>query len=271
MPGNVIKVLLIEDNLGDARLFGEYLSESDGKCFRVEHCDRLSNGLQRLRHTEIDVLLLDLSLPDSTGMDTVIRVRAEAPDVPIVVLTGLEDEQVAIQAVKHGAQDFLFKNRVDAESLVRSIRYAIQRHKIQQGIREVRKKRDTGELRAVETAPGSQAPNVEAGSFGPRVLDESYLHRLAERLSGIIAAAAGPRMAVSGTSISSQLRDFAHTMGELKAGPRDLMDVYERCLRRELAGAGEKERQAYLRAGPSVALEAMGHLASYYRCLLDDE
>ncbi len=122
-----IKILLIEDNLGDARLIHEMLSEAKSISFDFEWKDRLSKGLEHLVEGGIDVVLLDLMLPDSQGFDTFIKMQAQAPEIPIVVLTGLSDETLAIRAVRKGAQDYLVKGKVDSDMLVRAILYAIAR------------------------------------------------------------------------------------------------------------------------------------------------
>ncbi len=123
----MIRVLLIEDNSGDARLIKELLAEAKGGQFRVQHAGRLSEGLDRLGGGGIDAVLLDLSLPDSVGLDSLDRLRAHVSHIPIVVLTGLEDEELASRAVRQGAQDYLSKGRIDADLLSRSLRYAIDR------------------------------------------------------------------------------------------------------------------------------------------------
>ncbi len=129
MDQSTIRVLLIEDNLGDARLIREALADVRSASFEVTWADRLSLGLKYLTDGGIDIVLLDLSLPDSHGMETFIRAHAEAPNVPIVVLTGLDDELLAVEAAQKGAQDYLSKAyvQVDSTFLVRSIRYAIER------------------------------------------------------------------------------------------------------------------------------------------------
>jgi CheY-like chemotaxis protein len=124
-----MKVLLIEDNPGDARLIQEMVSEADGAEFDLEHVDRLSTGLERLSVKDVDVVLLDLELPDSSGFDTFTSVQAQVPEVAIVVLTGLEDKTVVNNALQAGAQDYLSKNQLDSNLLMRSMRYAIERKK----------------------------------------------------------------------------------------------------------------------------------------------
>ena len=136
MEGEKIRILLIEDNPGDARLLRELLAAKDGASFDLEHEDRLSTALARLAQDDIDVILLDLSLPDSHGLDGLNKICAQAPKVPIVVLSGLSDEAVAIKAVQEGAQDYLVKGSVDSDSLVRSLHYAIERQHLRVALRE---------------------------------------------------------------------------------------------------------------------------------------
>ena len=123
----IIKVLLVEDSRGDARLIQEYLTEVEGLHFEVENADRLATGVARLGREGIDVILLDLSLPDSRGLDTFLQFHAAAPGVPIVVLTGFNDEVLAVNAVQAGAEDYLVKGHVNSNLLARSLRYAIER------------------------------------------------------------------------------------------------------------------------------------------------
>jgi PAS domain S-box-containing protein len=124
-----IKVLLVEDNPGDARLILELLSEVPSVTFAVQRVDRLEGVLASLRDAPVDVVLLDLTLPDSEGHGTFAAVSALAPDVPIIVLTGLGDDSLAARVVQEGAQDFLVKGQVDGPVLSRAIRYAIERQR----------------------------------------------------------------------------------------------------------------------------------------------
>ncbi len=132
MSSAPIKVLLVEDDLGDADLICELLEFVDSTSFQVTQSRRLQEALQYLGKEPFDLVLLDLSLPDSHGLTTVSQVSAQAPKVPIVVLSGLEDESAAIEAVQKGAQDYLVKGQVESDLLVRAIRYAIERSKIRQ-------------------------------------------------------------------------------------------------------------------------------------------
>jgi len=123
--------LLIEDNEDDALIIREMLSRAKGDRFDLEWSNRLSTGLERLAEGGIDVVLLDLGLPDSQGLRTLSKVNAQAPEVPAVVMTGLADETLAVEAVRVGAQDYLTKGQVDGNLLARSLRHAIERHRMQ--------------------------------------------------------------------------------------------------------------------------------------------
>jgi phosphoserine phosphatase RsbU/P len=128
-------VLLVEDNDGDARLIREMLHDASGARFRLECADRLDSGLQRIAAGGVDVVLLDLSLPESQGLDTLFRVHAQAPAIPVVVLTGSKDEELGNTAVQSGAQDYLIKGQVDGPLLARALRYAIERGRIEEELR----------------------------------------------------------------------------------------------------------------------------------------
>ena len=124
-------VLLIEDNPGDARLIVEMIREEPAAPFNLHQVDRLASGLEHLSTGETGLVLLDLSLPDSMGLETFARVYAHSPTVPIIVLTGNDDQTVALSAVKGGAQDYLVKGRLDRELLLRSMQYSIERKRYQ--------------------------------------------------------------------------------------------------------------------------------------------
>jgi phosphoserine phosphatase RsbU/P len=125
-----VRILLIEDNPGDARLIRETLREAVSLQFDLCHVERLSEARDHCSRQTVDVILLDLSLSDARGLETVSQCLGFAADLPIIVLTGLDDERVAVQAVQAGAQDYLVKGQVDSTLLVRSIRYAVERKRL---------------------------------------------------------------------------------------------------------------------------------------------
>ncbi|MFC2050815.1 PAS domain S-box protein [Chloroflexota bacterium] len=136
MVNKNVKILLIEDNPGDARLIREMLAEAPDASFELETAKRLSTGLKHLAKEATDVILLDIGLPDSQGLDTVNKVYAQVKTVPIVVLTGLEDESVGMEAVQHGAQDYLVKGQIQSKALWRVINYSIERKRAGEMLRQ---------------------------------------------------------------------------------------------------------------------------------------
>ncbi len=124
---NIIRILLIEDNPGDARLIEEMLSESGGQSVDLKQAVTLASGLELLASGGFDCVLLDLNLPDGRGIDLYEKVRALAPLTAIVALTGLEDEKVALTLLREGIQDYLNKDQITGVMLQRAIRYSIDR------------------------------------------------------------------------------------------------------------------------------------------------
>jgi len=151
---NPIKILLVEDNHGDARLIKEMLSESTAVRFELVHVKRLGEARESLARARegFDIIVLDLSLPDGYGLDTFVQTHIAAPGIPIVIMSGLGDEELAIKAVQEGAQDYLIKGQVDSDLLVRSMRYAIERKQAEEELRraygemEIRVRERTTEL-----------------------------------------------------------------------------------------------------------------------------
>jgi signal transduction histidine kinase len=136
MQNKTLKILLIEDSVPEALLLQERLSAENAASFAFTHVTTLAEALEALGSGDFDVVLLDLLLPDSWGLVTFQDVHERAPeDVPIIVLSGVEDEELAVEAVRDGAQDYLVKKRVDGYLLSRAIRYAIERKQIEEALR----------------------------------------------------------------------------------------------------------------------------------------
>ncbi len=140
LRGEQIHILLIEDNPGDARRIELSLQQATGVHFSLEMAERLSAGCERLAQGGVDVVLLDLSLPDSQGLATLQQVLAVAPAVPVVVLTGFPDNGFGVEAVRAGAQDYLVKDEVDGGLLLRALRYAIERKQVERALQESEQK-----------------------------------------------------------------------------------------------------------------------------------
>lgn len=140
MSPEALKVLLVEDNPADAFLQRHHLTKIPSFRVKIEHCSHLTDALNRLEENKsnFDVILLDLELPDSHGLETFTQVQQQAPKLPILVLSGADDEKSAIRAVRQGALDYLIKEKVHGDLLVRAIRYSKERLKIQEELRQAR-------------------------------------------------------------------------------------------------------------------------------------
>src|SRR5215510_11787184 len=130
MPDSLVNVLLVEDNPGDARLFQE-LARASEFSLEIVQCETLSAAQDLLGNCKPEIVLLDLGLPDATGLEGVCKIRQAAPDTPLIVLTGFDDEILAIEALKQGAQDYLVKGNIGSNSLRRALRYAMERQRVQ--------------------------------------------------------------------------------------------------------------------------------------------
>jgi diguanylate cyclase (GGDEF)-like protein len=129
-----IKILLFEDNPGDARLFTETVKDISSQRYETTHVGSLTEGLSILTDKTIDIIILDLGLPDSQRLDTLIKLKSQVLGIPIVVLTGIDDEEIALCAVQQGAQDYLVKQKINPEIIFRVIRFAIERQKLQDAV-----------------------------------------------------------------------------------------------------------------------------------------
>lgn len=131
METNILKILIVEDNPGDARLLQETLQEVSTVKWDIVIAEQLSKAVNVLEQSSFDMVLLDLSLPDSQGLETCMSLHAKFPSTPIIVLTALDDEELALRSLHQGAQDYLIKGETDTKLLMRSIRYGIEHKKFE--------------------------------------------------------------------------------------------------------------------------------------------
>ncbi|MGC9356602.1 MAG: response regulator [Anaerolineae bacterium] len=176
MKDKPINILLIEDNAPDANLVRNMLNTAMEEGFTLKRAPRLSEGLEQLAEGDFDVVLLDLSLPDSRMLETFEAMHTRAPWIPIVVLSGSGNKSVAIQAMQRGAQDYLVKGEVDGDMLARSLRYAIERKRSAEALR---KERDLV-ARLMETSPVSITVANQDGEI-------IFANARAEEMLGIVA------------------------------------------------------------------------------------
>jgi DNA-binding NarL/FixJ family response regulator len=263
-----VRVLLIEDNLGDARLVMEFLDEAPDARFVLQGVRRLSEGLDRLATEQIDVVLLDLNLPDSDGWDTLLAVRTAAPRVPVVVLTTM-DETAGPTAVQAGAQDYLPKGSFNANLLARSLRYAVERQLLLNQLeRRHAKEQESRELQLLQAIAGTTDSAVGSRLFGARSLREAagpVFAKIAHRYGEVLAEAVRSDTEELPPALIEELDRIAGGLTVLHASPRDAVELHaaamtikDRFLRREEIGK-------YLERGRQTLLELISQLAAHYR------
>ena len=210
-----LRILLVEDNPGDARLIRETLRDAGSLDFDLAHADRLAAALPRLEEGAADVVLLDLSLPDAHGLETVNRALAAAPGVPIVVLTGLDDETVAVNAVQAGAQDYLVKGQVEPGVLARALRYAMERKRLEiERARLLDREHDAREAAEAAVRARDEVLRIVAHDIG-NSLSAVKIHAL------VLERTLPPEDAEARKRITA-IRDLTAQMDRLR---QDLLDV----------------------------------------------
>jgi phosphoserine phosphatase RsbU/P len=238
-----MRILLFEDNEDDALFLQEILNGARGGPFHVVRVDRLATGLQRLAQGGIDVVLLDLGLPDSQGLETFLKVHVQVKSakIPIVLLTGLSDESLAVKAVQKGAEDYLAKGQVTADSLTRTLRYAVERHRRRQAetaLRETEVKlqaaREIQQMLFPVAAPPCPGFDIGGASYPAEATGGDYFDYvlLANGCLGIAIGDAsghgfGPALVIAQTH--AYLRAFALTHDNVS----EILALLNRALRRQ--------------------------------------
>jgi DNA-binding response OmpR family regulator len=256
-----IRILLVEDNLGDAELLREALADFRS-AHELRHVTTVRDGATLLRAERFDVVLLDLGLPDGTGLETVKRIHAAAGAVPIVVLTGDEDDALALACITAGAQDLVTKPALRGVMLRRVVGYAMSRQRehdiqvLEQTLQRYQLLSSDGSHSGVTRNIAGAAPVREREPARFREMGVTYRALLEDYVEHLVVRKPKPR---------AEMEALVTRLGDLGAGPRDLIDLHLQAMERALVGATPARANAYSVDGRLFALEMMGFLVDHYR------
>lgn len=271
----ICNVLLIEDNQIQSKLIQSLLSDvkpgslGEGFSFHVTWVDTLQKGLDALTKQNFNVILLDLMLPDSRGLDTLEKIIQNCPNTPVVVQTGAEEETIVVQALQLGAYGFVPKRILDSNLLVYGIRLAIERHiQVVQGEAVKQQTQQDKEFEWLDQLAETAKTNITARLYGTSSLRESVPEIFQEHVEMYAKAmdlALETQVFKVEHRISEKLRNQAEKLGVLKASPRDVIDIHTTALRVKTQSVNMPKAQAYVTEGRLMVLEMMGYLTAYYR------
>jgi two-component system cell cycle sensor histidine kinase/response regulator CckA len=281
-----LRVLLVEDNPGDADLITELLSDDDRIAFDLDHADRLTKALQILEQGQVDIILLDLGLPDSAGLDTLHVLRQKTPDLPIVVLTGNSDGSTALAAIQAGAQDYLVKGQVTGALLSTVLLYAIERN---QGARRLRESEEqlhqSQKMDAVGQLAGGIAHDFnnlltaiigysELMLFDPEFADTAWCHDVTQIRAAADRASALTRQILA-FSRHQALRPRVVSLNDVLAGVEPLLrrtlgeNVELAILRQPDLGHAEVDVHQFEQVLMNLAINARDAMASGGRLTIE--
>lgn len=263
-----MRVLLIEDDHDFATLMLEHLADHPEVAFDVVLATSLADGRAELANG-YDAVLLDLGLPDSAGLRTVREIMEGNVSAAVVVLTSVSDQHIAQESLELGAQEFLVKTDVSAPLLSRTLRYAVERQRLLNQLRDAREREARErELRQLERLSTESRPSVTAGVYGSGPLHERAPERAdaaVHEYGRILDHALEDRAFRGSEDVREDLRSLAQVLSFLGATPRDVVRVHTSTLRDRIANANYERAQAYVEEGRVHVLELMGYVASQYR------
>ncbi len=269
-----LHILMVEDNSNDVWLSRKWLQAADPDGFALQDAATLADALRLLTEQRFDLVVLDLGLPDSLGLTSLHQIQQVAPELPVVVLTGNDDDALRARAIASGAQDYLVKGHFEPEYwLARALRYSVERYHLQQHANvEHARAQSVKELCALDYLGHSAVP-VTASLYGQRSLadyDPTLFQDLMESYRSLLEQAVERQVYKVEYAISRELSALAERLGFLKAGPRDVIDLHSQALKAALLESHRHAEKFYTDEGRLIVLELMGYLVNYYRNFYQD-
>jgi len=264
-----LPILVVEDDQDDYLALERMLRNVVG--VNLERTTSVSQAKSLLADGNFKVVILDLNLPDSCGMDTVVSL-CKAPEVPVIVLSGVDEEGMALNAVKHGAQDYLVKDTLNPTLLIKTIRYSVERYKLVRALEDSKSQTQREkELARQQTSIPSLDTTITADSFGLYPLRESNLELFNTTLAmyqAILEHAMEQRVFKVQHDVSNELQNLATLMGSHGATPRDVIDLHSTTLASKTATVSSKKSNVYNEEGRYLLIGILGYLCTFYstRC-----
>lgn len=267
-----LNILLIEDNPGDVTLISEYLNEDTEykKIYpnlKLSHISTLEKAVKYLKKHSFDLILLDLNLPDSSGINTLKTLIKFIDDIPIIVLTGLDDFSLAKTSISNGAQDFLFKNKLGSELLIRTIISSIQRH-IYTSLLPIKNSNSIKEINDLKKLALASKTSITADVYGIKPL-HIYSPEKFSDLSAIykktIEIAVEKRVYKSEKNYSEQFGILTEELCNLRVSPKDIINIHTNALNDLIKKNTKKKSMLFIEESRFLLLEIMGHMIIFYR------
>jgi len=269
MTKRTIRLFLFEDNPDDVIILTELLNQSADTLYKIHSAESLNEGIQYLQSNEVDIVITDLGLIDSMGIDTFLKIREISSDAPIVILSGLDDKVMALKAVELGAQDYIVKSGLDGDRLERTVYYAIERHRMQVELSETK-------IRELQEEAFNTLQILPDFSFLCASMPPVARDRLADASPGVYTEFVNSFVLCLDAQIhdptthahDSQLHAidaFTNELYSAQVTAYDLFDVHKEALYRKMQNADSLQLPAYVEEATNLLVAVLSRLLMYYR------